>query len=247
MKRIDFEVKLRKEKGKAVKKLRQQGLVPAVVYGRGMDSLSLEVDAKKFRKLISGEAGLNVIINLKIADNGKSQTIPAITHTVAWDPISDNIEHIDFHLIRMDEKIKTKIHIELTGEPPIGVKDDGGVLVHEMREVEIKCLPDNIPANFIVDVANLKIGESVHVSSLNVPSGVEVLADPENTIVTVSAPSKEEAAPAEAAVPVAGEVAAEGAAPAGTEATAETKDAGSAKEQKAVPKEQKAAPKEQKK
>ena len=148
-----------------------------------MESISVEVDYKKFIKIISSKAGRNVIINMKIASDGKAQNIPVITHEVQKNPINDSIIHVDFYKVKMEEEIKTKVPVVLTGEA-IGVKLDGGILVHGLREIEIKCLPTNIPEKFKVDVSALKIGNSLHVSDIKAESGVTIVTPQTEILVT---------------------------------------------------------------
>jgi large subunit ribosomal protein L25 len=189
--KLDLSAKTRAEKGKQVKKLRSQGLIPAVVYAPKFEELVVAVEAKSFRKVIAGAAGTNVIINLKVLDDGKAQELPVITYAIQRDPLSDEIIHVDFRKISMTEKIKTKVQVELLGEP-IGVKEEGGVLVHGLRQIEVECLPGNIPAKFSIDVSDLTINHSKRVSDLVVPEDVAVLSGGEELIAFVSTASKEE-------------------------------------------------------
>lgn len=191
MEKVELEAKIRKEKGKSVGRMRRTGIIPAIVYGRGIEPVMLTVENKRFNKVVTGESGLNVIIDLVINDDGKTKSLPVITHEIDKDPITDIILHIDFKHLVMDEAIKTKVHIELEGDTPVGVKN-GGVLVHSLREVEVKCLPMSIPDKFVVNVANLEIGQSLHVSDLTAPKDVEIITDMQTTVATITAATKEE-------------------------------------------------------
>jgi len=244
---LELKAKARTERGKRVKKVRAQGLIPAVVYAPKFEELVVAVEAKAFRKVIAGGAGTNVIINLKVSDGDKQQELPVITYAIQRDPLSDAIIHVDFRKISMTEKIKAKIHVELLGEP-LGVKDEGGVLVHGLREIEVECLPGNIPDKFSIDVSELIINHSKRVSDLVVPEGVTILSGAEELIAFVSAASKEEAPVAPAAetvlaeggvVPVA-EAGAEGAVP---EAAAKPGEKAPARAGQAAPAEGKTAAK----
>lgn len=230
MEKVELEAKKREKVGTTrSRNSRISGYIPAIVYGKGIESLAIEIDYKKFAKIISSKAGRNVIITLNISSDGKSQSIPVLTHDVQINPINDRIIHVDFYKVKMEEEIKTKIRVILTGES-IGVKLDGGILVHGLREIEIKCLPANIPDQFVIDVSSLKIGNSMHVSDLKIEKGITVVTLPTEILVTIAAPSKEEevAAPITApevtgqAVPAAGVPGVAGApaaaAPAGKEA-----------------------------
>jgi len=190
------DVKLKASKreviGKKVKKVRQQGLIPAVVYGRKIEATALSVEAKEFRdKVLRSEAGQNLIFSLSLNDKSEKKDIPVITHRIQRDFITDDILHIDFMNVIMDEVIRTKVKIELLGIP-LGVKEEGGVLVHNLHDVEIECLPGDIPTEFELDVSGLKINESFHVADIKISSKVEIMAPPDEMVVQVSAPTKEE-------------------------------------------------------
>lgn len=191
-KQIELEAKKREELGKKVKKLKAQGLIPAVVYGRKFKATPVSVGRFEFnKKVLESEAGLNLIFNLKLSEDGKSTSLPVITSHLQRNPLNDEIIHIDFKHVIMDEEIKTKVPVELIGLP-IGVKDEGGVLVHGLREIEVKCLPADIPDKFELDVSELKINQSLHVSDLKVSEKIEILASETEMVATVSPPTKEE-------------------------------------------------------
>jgi large subunit ribosomal protein L25 len=166
MEKIVLEAKTREEIGKKLKGLRRQGLVPAVVYGKKIKALALAIDSKSFvKQILRSEAGRNAIVTLKVT-GGKAKDIAVLTQEVQLNPLTDEILHIDFRHIVMDEAIRTKVRVELTGTPA-GVKETGGVLVHGLREVEVECLPGNIPDKFVIDVSALNINDSLHVSDLS--------------------------------------------------------------------------------
>lgn len=220
MSKVELNANKREELGKKAKKLRALGLVPAVVYGRKFKATPVSVEIREFKnKILGSEAGLNLLFTLKL---GKDEKVPVITSSVQKNPLTDEIIHLDFMHIVMDEVIKTRVRVELLGVP-IGVSEEGGVLVHGLREIEIKCLPGDIPDKFDIDVSALGIGNSLHVSDLKVPGGVEFLAPGTEMIANVSAPTKEEVvAPP---VPTPEEVAAAEAAPAVAEESVREKSA----------------------
>jgi large subunit ribosomal protein L25 len=248
MEKVELEAKKREKVGTTrSRNSRILGSIPAVVYGKGMESVAIEIDHKRFAKIISAKAGRNVIITLNISSEGKSQSVPVLTHDIQINHLNDSIIHVDFYKVKMEEEIKTKIPVILTGES-IGVKLDGGILVHGLREIEIKCLPMNIPDKFEIDVSSLKIGNSLHVSDIKIGKDVTVVTLPTEILVTIAAPSKEEevVAPIAApevtgqAVPAAAAPGAPGApaaaAPAGKEAApAKGKEAAPAKGKEAAP------------
>jgi len=189
--KVEIKADKREELGKKTKKLRQQGLVPAVVYGRKFKSTAISMSVKEFtKKVLQSEAGQNLIFTLKISEDGK-KSVPVKTRSVQRDPLNDRILHVDLLHIVMDEAIKTRVPVELKGLP-IGVKEGGGVLVHGLREIEVKCLPGDIPDKFEIDVSGLEINHSRHVSDLKISTKVEVLAPLEEMIANVSPPTKEE-------------------------------------------------------
>ncbi|MFH1386075.1 MAG: 50S ribosomal protein L25 [bacterium] len=200
MEKIELEAKERIEVRKDLKKLRQAGFVPAVVYGKKITSFPVSIDNKTFVKtILKSEAGMNAIVTLKIG--GKSLAV--LTQAVQIDPLTDELLHVDFRNIAMDEAIRTKVHVELTGIP-IGVKEGGGILVHGLREVEVECLPTSIPDKFIIDVTPLNINESFHVSDLAKDAKVKILSEPQEMIATCAPPTKEEVV--EAPIPTPSEV-----------------------------------------
>jgi large subunit ribosomal protein L25 len=247
MKKMDLQAQPRILKGKKVKEIRLSGLIPAVVYGREIEAVAVAVEARHFKKVISGEAGTNIIINLKVGEGAAAKELPVITYAMQRNPLTDDIIHVDFRNISMTEKIKTKVPVELVGLP-IGVKESGGVLVHNLREIEVECLPTDIPDKFTVEVSGLAINHSIQVANLVVPSAVTILSNPEDPIAMVTPPSKEEVAPPPAAE---GEAAVEGAVPAEGAAAAEgekAKEAGVEKgAEKAAPAADKKAPSAEKK
>jgi len=192
-KTVELKAEKREEKGKKNKKLRAQGLIPAVVYGRKFKSTPVIIDSKEFsKKVLQSDAGRNLLFTLKLKTGEKNQAVPVITQVIDRDPLTDKIIHLDLMHIIMDEKIKAKIPVEFTGGIPPGVKDDGGVLVHGIRQVEVKCLPADIPEKFVVDISGLKINESLQVSDLKVPKEVEILVEKTEMIASVTPPTKEE-------------------------------------------------------
>jgi len=202
MENIEVEAKQREEVGKQLNRVRKMGLIPAVVYGKKLKPIAISVDRKIFvKKILGSDSGMNAIINLKL--EGREKTISVLTHEVQRNNLTDEILHVDFRQIAMDEALKTRVPVELTGLP-IGVKESGGVLVHGLREVEVECLPGNIPDKFEVDVTALKINDSFHVSDLPKIAKVKVLANPSDMIATCSPPTKEEVVAAP--VPTPGEV-----------------------------------------
>jgi large subunit ribosomal protein L25 len=214
--------------GKQVKRLRREGLVPANVYGRAKQSQALQVPRSDLLHAVK-EAGLTTIIDLDV--DGESKPRPALIKAVQRHPVTDELIHVDFYEISLTEKMTIDVPLVVIGEAP-AVKDYQGVFLQLIDMVSIRCLPTNLPSHLEVDVSGLtELEQSLHVSDVPVPEGVEILADAETMVVRVETPriaeeiaAEEEAAAAEAAEAAEGEeAAAEGEeAPAGeTEAQAE--------------------------
>ncbi|MDD5109255.1 MAG: 50S ribosomal protein L25 [Candidatus Omnitrophica bacterium] len=205
MEEIFLEAELREQKGRAkVKDLRDSGYLPAIVYSHGKDALSLQISRSALLKLVHQYHLETSIINLKIRNDKKSGGRPCLIKDIQYDPVKEDIIHVDFNEISLTETIKVNIPIETRGEA-VGVKQEGGSLEHLLWEIEVECLPTSIPKNIEVDIAVLKMGEAIHVKDLAFPSGVKSLHDPAAVVLHIIAPMKEEA-PAEA---VEGEVKAE--------------------------------------
>jgi large subunit ribosomal protein L25 len=187
---MNLEVQIRNEKGRGVKDLRRQGLIPAELYGKGIENMHLAVKSKDFKNVFK-EAGESSIINIVVSDKNKKEEIPVLIHDIQKNYLTDNIIHIDFYRVRMDEKIKTHIPLEFIGESP-AVKSYGGILNKSMLEIEVEALPKDLPHNISVDISQLKeIDQSIYVKDLSIPKNVEILVEPETVIATVSLPKEE--------------------------------------------------------
>lgn len=192
------------------KALRGLGRVPAVYYGKGQENQVFTLGAQEFRKVFK-KAGENTVIELSI--DGK--TTPVLVHEVQYDPVSDELVHVDLIHVDMKKEVTASVKIVTTGVCP-AVKNLGGILDILKHEVEIKCLPKDLIHEIVVDVTPIvDFHTSIHVKDLKVPSGIKILGNPEDAVVTATPPRKEEeVAPAAAAAPVAGETAAGAAVPA---------------------------------
>ncbi len=184
---MELVVQKREKFGKAVRSLREQGLIPAELYGRGIKNLHLAVPAKDFLKTWK-QAGANTVVNV-LVENRKH---PVLIYDVKKDYLTGEVEHVDFYAVRMDEKIKAKIPLEFVGEAP-AVKEKSGILNKAMAEIEVEALPANLPHSFEVDISSLDdINKSIYVKDIKVPKDVSVIVDPETVIATVTPPAKEE-------------------------------------------------------
>ena len=204
MAEILVDAKSRADRGKnAARRLRASGRIPAIVYGGKKDALAVSVDPKTLLKVLRSESGRNTILSLDLGDAGKAS---AILKSWQVDPVNEKFIHADFYRIAMDVAIRVKIPILAKGEAR-GVKVDAGILEVIMRELEVECLPGDIPERIEVDVTDLGLHGAIRVSELKVSDKVKVLDEADQIVVHVVS-VKEEAAPAAAAAPAEGEAAA---------------------------------------
>jgi large subunit ribosomal protein L25 len=204
MERVSLSAATRAAVGKnAVKKVRKDGLVPAVLYGQGREPLPLAVGRKDLLDVIT-TGGRNVLIDLRIARNGDEEAATVMLSEIQRDPIRREILHVDLHQIDLTETLEARVLVALAGTPE-GVASGGGILEQHLREVVVRCLPTQIPDRLTANVAGLRIGDSLHVRDLPVGAGIEIVTPPEEVIAAVVAPAAEE----EAAPPAAAEGAAE--------------------------------------
>lgn len=172
--------------GKGVaRKLRAAGQVPAVLYGKDMETMHLTVDAHEAELLFSSISVASTVVDLNVqGENGPTQTL---VREVQVHPFKPELLHIDFMRIQAGVAVEVDVPLHLEGIPA-GVRVDGGVLEQIAHEIPVKCVPAKIPDAIVVDVTALEIGDSLHVSDLPVDEDVEILLEPERTIVNVSAP-----------------------------------------------------------
>ena len=201
METVELAVKLRSKKGsRYARNLRRSGGVPAILYGHGMTPLSLEVNARELFRAMHTHAGENAILQLK-ADNVELPESTCVIKDIQHNPVTDKVAHVDFTVISLTEKIEVRIPVVVkNAENAAGVKA-GGVLDIVHHEIQVICLPTEIPDAILVDVKEMAVGDAVHVKELKLPSGVEVdqnEIDLEEVVVTIHPPEQEEeAAPVE--------------------------------------------------
>ncbi len=184
---LKLEVKKREVFGDKNSGLFEEGLIPAEIYGHGFENIHASVALKDFKNILK-EAGESSLITVSV---GKD-SFPAIVYDVQKDVLGDNIIHIDFYRVRMDEKIKATVPLIFVGEAP-AVKEKGGVLVKSVEEVEIESLPGDLPHQLEADLSVLsELHQSLHIRDIKVPKGVKILVEPEMGIATVTEQQKEE-------------------------------------------------------
>ena len=164
------------------RRVRVSGLIPAVVYGAGQESMAITVDPKAILKILHSDSGHNTIFDLNIADAAASKAM-----IVDWqyEPIKGHLLHIDLKRIAMDKAMRVSVPVFLTGTA-VGVKIGGGVLDQVLREVQIECLPGDIPTSLDVDVTNLNVGDAIHVADLPHSGSIKFLEDATMTVAHVT-------------------------------------------------------------
>jgi large subunit ribosomal protein L25 len=173
-------------KGKANGRLRKAGQLPAVLYGHKVETQDIALNERDFAKVLKA-AGESTLVNLTV----EGQSRPVLIHDVQNHYLTDSPIHVDFYAVNMDEKLKAHVPVHFIGEAP-AVKSLGGVLVKNLSEIEVECLPADLPHSFEVDVSVLETFEhAIHVKDLIVADRVEILTSPEDTIANVAAPRTE--------------------------------------------------------
>jgi large subunit ribosomal protein L25 len=182
-------------KGEA-KRLRRAGQVPAILYGVA-EPMNIAVQPKDIYRLVHGHEGSTQLLRVSFADSGEARM--AIIRDLQYDPVSENLVHVDFQEVAMDRPIQVSVAVRHVGEA-VGVKDTFGILEMILRDVQVSCLPGNIPQVLEADVTRLAIGDVLTVKDLVAPEGVRILNDPNQAVATVAPPAAEEAAAPTAAV-----------------------------------------------
>lgn len=188
MTKINLNSKTREITGGKVKKFRKEGLIPAVVYGHKLKPKNLWVNFLEFEK-VYGKAGESTIIELDIDEKNKSNVL---IHDIQKDPVSDKFSHIDFFQVKMDEKIEADIPLEFVGEAP-AVKEMGGILLKNISEIKVSCLPADLPSKIEIDISVLKtFDDHIKIKDLKISEKVKVLLDGETAIAGVTPQRTEE-------------------------------------------------------
>jgi large subunit ribosomal protein L25 len=172
--KIEINAQERKSKGTgASRRLRHEGTTPGILYGGVKDAISLEIDSKELFMQFRHEAFHASILTLSL--EGKKESV--ILRDFQMHPVRNNIQHIDFQRINENEKISVKVPFHFINEETApGVKIEGGLVSHIMTEIDISCLPKDLPQYIEVDLGELAMGESIHLSEVTVPAGVELTA-----------------------------------------------------------------------
>ncbi|MEM0969825.1 MAG: 50S ribosomal protein L25 [Verrucomicrobiota bacterium] len=182
--RLELDVEMREATGTSVaKKLRREGIVPGVIYGGGQRNYPVQLNEKKFSDMLKGLESENVLVDLKVegAENpNKLVLIQAVQHNT----LTGRINHVDFQAVKEDDQIRATVPIHLTGEPT-GVKL-GGLLEHQVHQLEVQCLPKDLPESLSFDVTELGLGSALHVGDVSLPEGVSVTVGGQVVIALVA-------------------------------------------------------------
>ena len=187
---MNIVVKTEKRQGfgsNASRRLRAQGFVPAVLYGESMETLALVLAKKDVIEILRLESGENTIFKVAV----EADAYDAMIKEMQVDPATDELLHVDLIRINMDKPIRVTVPIVHAGEP-FGVKNEGGFIDFVTREVEVECLPRDIPESLTIDISELHVNQSFKAQGMTVPAGVKVLTDPAAVLVLISMPHKEE-------------------------------------------------------
>ena len=169
------------------RRLRREGLVPGVLYGRS-DPIAISIPERELRRALTGEGGLHAILDVEV--EGASQSHPSILKEYQVDPVRGGVTHVDLQEVRLDQAIQASVSVQLHGgEDAPGVRE-GGVLSQPLREVRVEALPLEVPEHLNLDVSGMEIGGTLRISDLTAPEGVTLLDDPEMVVATVTAPTK---------------------------------------------------------
>ncbi len=182
-----LNAQLRDITGRKVEILREQGLIPAVLYGHNFENKNLSLNYKDFLNIYD-KAGESTLIDIKIGDE---ENVKALIQDVQYHPVTDSVIHVDLRAVLMDEKIETRIPLKFTGVAP-AVKELGGVLVTPLEEVHVKALPGSLISEIEVDISSLAdFNSAIHIKDLNVPEGIEILVEEEVAVAIVEPPAQQ--------------------------------------------------------
>ena len=186
--KIELNAQARTAIGGRLSSLRKSGYVPAILYGKNQEPLPLQVPLRDFLKAFES-AGESTLVYINV----DGQAYPVIINDVARDPVTDDVLHADFYKVRLDQKIKAKVPVEFTGEAP-AVKDNGGIFVRNVNELEVEALPQDLPHEISIDISSLeKFGDQVLLKEINLGEKVQLHGNPDEIIAVVQEPISEEA------------------------------------------------------
>ncbi len=176
------------------KRLRAEGKIPAVLYGHGITAVSIEVDRRELRHALTGPAGYNALINLRV----EGVNHPTVVKSIQRHPVKHTVSHVDFIKVNLDEQIEISVPLQLEGEAK-AVLAVGGLVDTAVDTITVRTTPGNVPGSFVYDISGLEVGDVIRAAELTMPEGVELVDDPEMAIITALAARVEEVAEGEVA------------------------------------------------
>lgn len=186
-----LKAKLREITGKSSRPLAAEGKIAAVVYGGDIDAMPIEIERRDFERLMAHAAVGSTLV--KLAIEGRDKPLNVFIKAIQKDPVKGTSLHVDLWAVRMSKTMATVVPITFTGAP--AGEREGGVFLHELREIHIEALPSDIPEHVEIDISAMNIGDSLHVADVAAPEGVTFLTEPETLICAVNAPAAEEEEP----------------------------------------------------
>ncbi len=174
----------------ASRRLRSEGFIPAVMYGLGGDPVSIKIDGKKFKEMLKDKSISSLIFDIHINGAGKNKKETTIIKDIQRNPITREFQHLDFFRIEMEKEVEISVPVSIVNEEEsLGVKEDGGVIQHGLRELHVSCLPVDIPERIEFDIKDLRMGDIVRVSEIEVEDKVKILNDPNEVVVSIIHPT----------------------------------------------------------
>jgi len=193
MSNVSLKVEIRSKeelKNNASRRLRAGGFIPATIYGQAEEPQSIKIDSRQLKEILKGKSTASLIIEMTMSISGKNKKEITIIKDSQKNPFTHEFTHIDFYRIQMEKEVETTVPVViLNEEESIGVKEEGGVVQHGLRELHIACLPMQIPERITYDIIDLKMGHIIKVSDLIIDSDVRVLNHPEEIIVSIIHPT----------------------------------------------------------
>ncbi|MDP2873279.1 MAG: 50S ribosomal protein L25 [Bacillota bacterium] len=173
--------------------VRRAGRIPAVVYGKAVTAYTVAIDGRELQRVLGG--GINQLISLEI----DGQTTTVMVKQIQRHPLRGHVLHVDFHAVALDEPIHARVPVIIHGEESVTAR--GGIVQHQLREIEVSCLPGSVPRHLEVDIAGLHVGEHVSAGDVSLPPSIRLVTEPDEVVVTVVSPrvSEEDRAEAEEA------------------------------------------------
>jgi large subunit ribosomal protein L25 len=189
---MKIKVSKRKEIGTGPsKRLRTKGEIPGVIYGSDIEATPIKIDLAQWKEIMKAQESGEKLMELSIKGDRKKKSYTIMIKEVQRHHITRDVLNVDFHSISLKEKVEASIPIILLGES-IGVKEEGGVVEQHLREIDVECLPKDIPEHFDLNIDNLKIGDVLRVSDIKQKEGVDILLDADDVILSIAVPSIEE-------------------------------------------------------